>query len=227
MQCSAKSKQSGVQCKKPAVPGLGVCNIHGGKSLSGIASPALKTGRYSKHLPVRLMEKYDAARQDGNLLALRDDLALLDARMEDMLGRVDTGESGELWASLVASLAECQKCRLKLDSARRSGDAKKQTEAESSLTDALDAMQLLAQGGLSDYAAWSEIKSLLEQRRKISETEQKRLVAMQQMITASEALLLQAALLDIIKRNVTDRDILSIISRDIDALDAGRLSRGA
>lgn len=29
-QCAAMSKQSGVQCKRPAMPGLTVCHIHGG-----------------------------------------------------------------------------------------------------------------------------------------------------------------------------------------------------
>ena len=140
--------------------------MHRGKAAVGIAAGNFKTGRYSKNLPTRMLEKYQEARTDGDLLALRDDIALVDSRLEDMLGRVDTGESGEMWASLLSSLEECKKQRHKLDNARRTQDQKKILDAESGLTDALDTMEVLAQAGLSDYAAWGEIRSLLEQRRR-------------------------------------------------------------
>jgi len=41
-QCTAKSKRSGERCKKDAVIGMGVCHIHGGKSLVGTDNPAFK-----------------------------------------------------------------------------------------------------------------------------------------------------------------------------------------
>src|SRR5690349_13713695 len=96
--CGAKTK-TGAPCKGAPMPN-GRCRLHGGKTPSGIASPQYKTGRYSRVLPTRLQSRYDAARTDAALLELRDDISLLDARLEDLLSRVDTGESGVLWASL-------------------------------------------------------------------------------------------------------------------------------
>ena len=55
-RCSAKSKRSGEQCKKPALRGKAVCEFHGGRSTGpktaeGKArqrAAVLKTGNYTK-----------------------------------------------------------------------------------------------------------------------------------------------------------------------------------
>ena len=191
--------------------------MHGGTQPTGIASSNTIHGRYSKNLPTRLMERYSASLADNNQLALSDDLALLDSRLEDVLGKVDTGESGETWKALQDAVTEFDKAER---GANNTDNERKQAEYKFDREEAMRTIIVLVQAGMSDYAAWGEVKSLLEQRRKMAETETKRRVSMQQMITANEALLLQSALLDIIRRNVTDRDTLSIISRDIAALNA-------
>lgn len=60
--------------------------------------------------------------------------------------------------------------------------------------------------------------NLTEQRRKLVETEQKRRVAMQNMITAEGAAAMIAALLDSVKRHVSDTRTLAAIAADIDRL---------
>src|SRR5918992_3542816 len=99
MQCRAKSKRSQVQCRKAAVVGREVCSMHGGKSLVGPAVNTYRSGRHSRYLPVRMAAKYQEAEHDPELLSLRDQIALVDARLADLLARVDTGESGSLWLS--------------------------------------------------------------------------------------------------------------------------------
>jgi hypothetical protein len=71
--------------------------MHGGRTLMGLAAPRLKTGRYSKFLPIGLAADYASAAHDPELLALRHELAVVDVRIKDLLSRVDTGESGGLW----------------------------------------------------------------------------------------------------------------------------------
>lgn len=175
----------------------GRCRLHGGKSLAGVASPTFVTGRYSKHLPARLADQYLASRNDPELLALRDEVAIVDSRLNDLLGRVDTGESGALW----------KQARKLLSDYRTTGE-------ESHLY----ALGLTINEALDDYAAWQEIQLLLEQRRKLVETERKRLVDMQQMITAERAMLLIAAISDTIRRHVSDRNVLAAINADLGAL---------
>lgn len=63
---------------------------------------------------------------------------------------------------------------------------------------------------------WEAITELTEQRRKLVETERKRLVDMQQMITAEQAAVLVAALTDAVRRHVHDADTLAKISAEFD-----------
>ena len=197
-QCKAKSKRSGVQCKNHAMIGKEVCRIHGGKSLSGLAAPAFKHGRQSKYLPARLMERYTEALDDPDLLALRDELALLDARLADVLGRVDTGEAGRHWIGLAEAWRTVERSVNEVD----------RLQAMADLGD-------LIEQGVADYAAWDEVLRLIEQRRRLAESERKRLVEMQQMITVDRVMTLVAVLVDVVRRHVTDRQALSKISEDL------------
>lgn len=198
--CNAKSKSTGEQCKQPASTGSTKCRYHGGKSLKGIASPNIKTGRYSKYLPTRMQERYEEARTDSELLALREDIALLDGRLADLLKRVDHGEAGQAWKEVRAAFTD-------LTVAMSTANGEK-------LLIATKELELVIGRGLSDYMAWDEISRLLEQRRKLSESERKRLVDMQNMVTGQEAQLLIDALLMSVLKNVPDRDVRNAIQTE-------------
>lgn len=199
-QCGAKTKSGGV-CKQAALPN-GRCHYHGGKSLSGMASPTYKHGRYSKALPARLAARYTESQSDPRLLELRDDISLIDARLEDLLGRVDTGESGALWGALLDARAALIAARH--DEAKRNAI----------LVYLLD----LITKGHADYQAWRELGAVLDQRRKLVESERKRLVEMQQMITTERAMLLLGAVVGVIKEHIHDRGTLAAISAGIENL---------
>jgi hypothetical protein len=94
------------------------CSVHGGKSYKarGAAAANFKDGRYSKYLPSRLLESYTNAKDDPEILSLNDDIALTEARVTDVLQRVDANESGAMWDELSRLSKE-----VKL--ARKSGDA--------------------------------------------------------------------------------------------------------
>src|SRR5262245_50957479 len=106
MKCTAKSKRTGKRCRANAVTGREVCYHHGGRSPQGIALPQTKSGRYSKHLPSRLLATYEEAKRDPEILALRDEVALIDARLAELLKRIDTGESGASWKQLQENFRE-------------------------------------------------------------------------------------------------------------------------
>src|SRR5690606_3084472 len=86
--CGAKTR-AGTPCKRAPVPGRTRCRLHGGLTPAGASHYNFKTGRYSKVLPARLRERYEEAAADPELLALREDIALLDSRLDDLLKRVD------------------------------------------------------------------------------------------------------------------------------------------
>ena len=203
-QCNATSKRTGEACKARAVNGSTKCYHHGGKTPSGIASPNLKHGRYSRYLPARLSGQYEASKNDPALLELREDIALIDSRLSDLIVRVDTGESGQIWKDLVETYSE-------LDIAIRKKDSV-------SMMQSLTELNRLVNLGKDDYRAWSEIHEVIEQRRRLVESERKRLVEAKQTLTIDQAMLMISALTDIIRTHVTDRKILSAITADVDKL---------
>jgi hypothetical protein len=196
--CAAKTR-SGEPCKRAAAAN-GRCNLHGGKTPVGLALPQTKHGRYSKHLPTRLQARYYEAQSDTALLELREDIALIDARLADVLARVDTGESGSLWEALVEAKEYYHKA-----------PARDKAMALYALLDKIDA-------GAADYAAWQDVRALLDQRRRTVESERKRLVEMQQTLTVERAMLLVGAVAGIVKAHVTDSKQLAAISADLGAL---------
>lgn len=200
--CGAKTRAGGT-CKQPALAN-GRCRYHGGKTPGGIASPHFKTGRYSKFLPARLADRYHESLTDPDLLELRSEISVLDARMSELIGRIDTGESGAAWMTAKIALQHYQEARL---------DGEKGKEIE-----AMQELESVLERGLADTAIWSEIAMMTEQRRKLVESERKRLVDMQQVITSDRAMLLIGAVVDIIRRNVTDRRMLSGINHELTLL---------
>lgn len=133
----------------------GRCRLHGGRTPAGVASPHFKTGRYSKVLPARLLERYQTALADPDLLAMHDEIALLDAQLQEIVA----------------------------------GDPD-----------------------------WETVVLLVEQRRRLVESERKRLIDLQQVVTAGEAVALATQLIDVVRRHVTDRETLAAIGREFGAL---------
>ena len=198
-RCGARTRGQ-TPCRNWAMPN-GRCRMHGGMTPGGMALPQFKHGRYSKYLPARLVDRYQAGRSDPELLAMRDEIAALDARLSELLERVDSGESGLLWIALRDAWTELQE-------ARRAGDNLK-------LAAALTMVGDLIEQGFDDRAAWADVLALFQDRRRLVESERRRLVDLQQMITAEQAMVFLAAITDAVKKHVDDRDTLAAISADL------------
>jgi hypothetical protein len=202
--CGARTKHDGTPCERSPVRGRTRCRLHGGKSLVGIACSQYRSGRYSTYLPERLRARYEQAEGDAELLSLKSEVALTDARLIDLLARVDTGESGQLWAHLKKAHEEFKVYRLARDVPK--------------MNVALAKIEALLDNAVQDHTAWGEIGTLIEQRRKLTESEAKRLITLQQMLTTEEAMALAYRLVDIVTRHVTDKHVLRDIVVEIRAL---------
>jgi len=188
--------------------GKTVCYHHGGKVPQGIALPQTKHGRYSKHLPTRMLATYEAAKIDPEFLATRDEIAVIDARLVDLLKRVDTGESGATWKQLRSEFNEFQKHMAAGETA--------------DMRTALFTMTALIQSGGSDEAAWADVRSVINQRTRLVESERKRLVEMQQMVSSDQAMLMVRSLVASVRDHVRDPEILRAISDDLSRLTLAR-----
>lgn len=205
--CGAKTR-NGTPCQRAPAVGRNRCKLHGGASLRGVASPHFKTGRYSRYLPQDLAKRYHESLNDPDLLNLSSELSLIDARLTELLGRVTTGESGALFRRLSSLWTEMT-----------DADVRKDFDAQRA---ALHKIGEVIQRGLGDGAAWEEIDRLVERRRKLTESEGKRRIAMSQMLTPEQAATLVAALEAAVKEHVHDRETLRRIAEEISRFRGAR-----
>lgn len=204
VKCTAKSKRTGQPCQRPAINGTGKCYHHGGKSLGGVASPTFKTGRFSKFLPTRLLDTYQDSLDDPKLWELSEKAALLNARLAELLRRLDTGESGATWAALRVAWGEMKQAINTVDAA--------------AMMRLLAVIDSLIEVGNRDRAAWDEISGLINLFKGLSESERKHLDHMDRVMTAEQVMIMIAAITDVIRQNVSDKKQLSAISAGITRL---------
>ena len=199
--CGAKTR-SGSPCTQTRLGASGRCYKHNANPVKGIAHPNYQGKGYSKHtlLPERMRDHFLAALEDDDKLNLESEIALTEARMLDLLSRVDTGEAGALWRQARSAYNDLQSAITAQDGTR-------------TLT-ALHTLDTVLGRGTQDYHAWDEIHKLMEQKRRLSESRQKHLVNMQQTITAEQAMLLVDNLLNAVTTHVSDAKSLNAIQAE-------------
>lgn len=202
-RCGAKRKSDGKLCQAWAMPN-GRCRVHGGKSKAGIGSKRFQDGRYSKYMPERLLERYGQALSDPAMLEQRNEIALIETRIAELVESIDSGSS-------FTFLKELQKhWRL----FRKYAKTGKQVEAQE------EAFELdnLINSAFQQAGIWLEIQSTLELRRKLVESERKRIVEAQEFVMLQDAMALAQALVQSINKHVTDDRTKQLIQSDIIAI---------
>lgn len=189
--------------------GKEACRVHGGRSLSGLASPTFRHGKWSKVIPIRLLDRYKEAEGDTELLALRSEISLVDTRIGEILSKLDQGESGSVWKWLQDRMDDFNRLNRHAQNIKDE-ERRKQKLAEAA--EALSDVQALINRGASDWQVWDEVMRLIDARRRLVDSEQKRLIAMQQMITTDRALTYAAALGQAVADVVKDREQLRAIN---------------
>lgn len=205
IQCAAKSRRGpGGRCMQSRMVGSSTCKLHNGRALMGIHNPNFKTGRHSRDLPTRLAGRYEEAMRDVELLNMRHEIALLDVRISEVLEQLTSGESGELWKNLQAYLQD-------YDTAMVSSAP----DAGMRVAAAFQRLRDCIQHGYEDWQTWAEVRTLIDDRRRVVDSERSRLKDMQQMISAEQLMTFIGAFTDIVRRNVPDPRQLEAISTDI------------
>jgi hypothetical protein len=174
--------------------------------LSGMASGNYKHGRYSKDLLTEMAVRVDEARGNPELLSVSDDIALVEARIAEVLRQLGTGESGATWLALKRTLDE-------FSGAMTRGDM-------AGMSQHFQAMRALVRDGSRTTHAWQELRRLEELRCKLVQTEMKTLQGLQQMMTIQQHLLLVSAQTDAVVQAVrahADTDTGRKILMDVQA----------
>jgi hypothetical protein len=135
--------------------------------------------------------KYGQAETDTDLLSLHSEVALVDARLADLLTRVDTGESGALWDQVKKTYEEFALYR------RMPGHVNQ-------MTSALEKLTAVIERALTDHAAWAEIGEKLEQRRKLVESENKIMLARKYFISHEQGMIMMGKITDSVTRHALE-----------------------
>lgn len=154
--------------------------MHGGTN----PGPPVQHGRYSKHLPERLATRYEEALQDAELVSVSHEIALLDVRLTELLQKIETTESSVAWGQALELFQEID----------HSYPARQR-------------LHEVLKRGAGEVANWIEIARVVEQRRRLAETEAKRLSQLDQNLTAKQANVLIAALLAAVNEHVRDTQV--------------------
>lgn len=208
-ECGAKTR-SGGRCKQAAMPN-GRCRLHGGKSLAGIASPTYKHGRRSKYSDVltgNLKERYEDARGNRSILSLLDEIAVVDARVQELMG--GSKDVGAIW--------------FKLLDARKNYDAAVAARDEPKVFYWMSEILGLIDQGAAEASRWHAISDYFEQRRKLVETQHRMHVAAKTSLNPTEAHILVSALTQLVVENVKDKAALAAISAGLIRILPARVS---
>jgi len=199
-ECGAKARSTSLPCKKPVERGRSRCRIHGGATPRGIASPHFVHGKYSQDLPPQLLLRYLEARDDPELLSLRDDVAVLEALIKEKFAQIRDGETGPDWTAVLNQFED-------LVDNFQTWDWTKQEQA-------LRELGALLTDRRNEAVVLDEILGLMDQKARLAMAEHKRLVRLQQTMTVEQALTLASILADIVRRNVKDPEALRIIQAE-------------
>lgn len=200
--CGAKRRDGG-RCRRSPLKGEKRCKKHLGKAygLKGPASPGFKNGAHSRYLPLRYVEAYERSLADPSVLSLRKQLALIDAREAELIGRLSTVESGAGWQSVREAFEKVRR-------ALAEGN-------EALVRDGLIAMQRTIEEGLSDESQWRQLFDVVSIRQRLIESEQRALLAAGSMISAEQVTLLAARFASLAVRYISDKAALGEFLREV------------
>ena len=202
--CGAKTRADSDCQRLPVAGGANRCKFHGGASLSGVAHPQYKDGSRARGVIARkLGQMYEDALQDDRLLELRSDLAIIEYRLADLIDNMEEMDSGDNWKEVERLYSRMRKAV--------------QSNNQQSFLSNLNLLGQLITKGVSEHDRWQVIIDTIQNRRILVESERRRLVEMQQMMTAEQAMAMLTYVVSVIRKHVDDPKTLAAISTDISA----------
>jgi hypothetical protein len=175
--------------------------MHGGASLpAGPSHPKFRHGRMSRALPVHLRLRYEQSLADPELLDLSAEIRLADTLIEDAITRIGSGDSPYRWHSLQDLIG-----------AYEDGE-------EDDLSTLVAKIQRLVRSATFEADAQTELLRLLQMRRRLTDSENRRRLGIGAMISVQQALAFMTACVAIVERHVPDKPTLAAIVTDLDRL---------
>lgn len=203
-QCAGNKKKK--KWKDPTVPercqfyceeGSGYCKFHGGRSMQE-KNPRFRGGTkgFLAKLPEDFARRIEAAMDDPELTSLRPHIAVIEERITDLYDKLWTKESTDAWLAVHEQQVEATEALAALtaalppDVAAAPGFAANLTR----LTGLLAGMAQEFDHVDAERRTWQEWKGLVEDHRRLVETETKREAQLQASLSARQTMTLFAAI---------------------------------
>lgn len=205
-RCNHYPTSSGGYCGKWPMNGRTRCMKHGGKTLLGAAHPGYKDGRRSKYKTLgKYKEAVERSLNDETILEQYNQIALLNARIEELIGELGADKPQPDWIELKKNWNQMQV-------AISAGNQLKANERVATIG------QLIMDGNA--YAkTWDDIGKNVIRQSRIIESERKRAVESHELVKANLVLIgydaFFAATVETIKKYVTDKAIVKSLLIDI------------
>lgn len=196
------------------------CRKHGGKSLSGIAHPKFKHGRYAKALrPIRSLAKhYLAHRGDPDYLKSVDEIALNQARISQLIERLESGEAAAAWKAIGQIAGRLDSVCRDFDRARQLGDVTRLNAAIKLLPPIAADLRTATDAGQNELSLWGSINEQLFMHQKLVTAEVKRRQVDEKTMSADDVFTLVGAIVNIFATVVADRGLRRQFTEQIAAL---------
>lgn len=212
----------GRYCIKDPLRGKTRCQLHGGKSPSGIAHYNFKHGMYSTVLAgTALGLHYQQARANPALVQLTEQIALVDARVYELFAKMTAGESLTAWTRITTATAALETAFEALREAQKTRDVATMMTSLNGIGDALAALQAAKTSGESDLETWEEIRAQIYLRKKLVDSEGKRRKDAQEMVMKDQVLGMLGLMAQSILRHVPDPRQRQAVVDDMRLLTAG------
>ena len=162
--------------------------------------------KYATSVPGRLLRMYEDGINNPQIVAHVDEIALLEARIGDLLGQVEDGGAAELWR----------------EARKMYKEFRKQERLNPMLAETyLQSLGEVIEQGNHDIGAWDQVLKAVEQRRKLASSHHQQLVQAQQYIAVSKVLEMLAEIAKVVQHQIQDphkvQAILNAITAQLSA----------
>lgn len=206
-QCKAHLRDgSGERCPNYPMTGREVCYQHGG----AMVQSELKTAKHSQYLPKRLQERFEEFWSRPDWISLREQINICDAR----LAEINESASGDLSVESAREIRKLVKEALNdlafLDDPEQYGE-----NDGAAMRQILLKIDRFCDEKLNYEAIQEKANRQHELLRKLKETEVKRMVAANQVLTVTESYTLIQRLASFVEEYIEDLQVRATAVREL------------
>jgi hypothetical protein len=186
-------------CTQWPARGASRCRQCGGASRRGPESSRYKTGEYSRYLksiPRKMRQSFEAAQKSPSLRSTRAEIALTEARVDELLGRLDASPLPS-WKQLLAAV-------------KKIGLTRSQDDYDAALVELFDLIRAGAGAVGNHEKTWRELRELFQERGQLVKIEHRIVQDAKTTLSGEDVMIL----LDGVLRAIEDVELVTMGNRD-------------